>query len=250
VKDRAASHAFPDARVLVVDDEAEVRSSLARLLALLGYSCDVAGCGRSALEMSRRADYDVVVLDIRMPGLDGVEVMQSMHREDPGLPIILLTGHASLDSAVAAVKSKAADYLVKPVGSDDLALAISTALERDGRARGVRTSTDERFLRVGCLMLDRQSRLAYVDGERSQSSRAAELTPSEAEILTHLMLHPGLVCSCAELAQAALAYEVDETEARIIVRPHICRLRSKIEPEPADPRLVRTAAERGYVFSG
>ena len=250
MKGMPATPPLPEARLLVVYDDPQVRSSVARLLTLLGYSADVAGSGREALEMIRRAEYDAVILDIRMPGVDGVEVMRRAHVDHPALPIILLTGHASLESAIEAVRSKAADYLLKPASSHDLAVAISRALERDAPLErpGV-GKEDERFLRVGCVQLDRQKRQVFVEGKGAVACRSAQLTPSETELLAHMMLRPGVICACGELAWAALAYDVDKTEARSIVRPHICRLRRKIEPDPDSPRLVRTAAGRGYVFS-
>lgn len=237
----------PEARVLVVDDEAEVRSVLARFLDLLGYCVEEACSGRQALEMLRRTRYDVMVLDIRMPGMDGVEVMQHAHQMRPDLPIIFLTGHATLESAIAAVKSRAADYLLKPISIHDLATAIAGALEQ--RTQGERrVLTSQRFLHVGPVTLDRRGDMVIVARDDDAGIRI-ELTTSEAALLVHLMQRPGIVFSCRELAWVALGYDVNEKEAQSIIRPHISRLRKKIESDPANPRLIRTVSGRGYILS-
>ena len=114
-------------RVLIADDQPQVRSALRLFLQQkLGVSTvDEASNLEQALEMMGRTPYDVAILDIRMPGMDGVEVMHHAHQVCPNLAIIFLTGHATLESAVAAVKSHAADYLFKPTSIHDLATAIT-----------------------------------------------------------------------------------------------------------------------------
>jgi DNA-binding response OmpR family regulator len=249
MSDPAATAPFPEARVLVVDDEAEARSVLARFLDLLGYCADEATSGRQALEMLKRTPYDVIVLDIYMPGMDGVEVMHYARQVRPGLPIILLTGRATLESAVAAVKAHAADYLFKPASMGDLATAIAGALQPPAQGERSRALSSERFLQAGSVTVDRKKRLAIVAQAGAASSFNARLTICETALLIHLMQHPDVVLSCGELARSALDYNVSDEEAPSIVRPHICRLRKKIEPDPTRPRLICTAPGRGYVFS-
>jgi two-component system alkaline phosphatase synthesis response regulator PhoP len=248
---------FPEARVLVVDDEAEVRSVLARLLDLLGYSADEAASGQQALEMLRRAPYDVLVLDIRMPGMDGVEVMERARQTYPGLPVVFLTGYATLESAVAAVKAHAADYLFKPAGIHELADAVASALRERTHGRRPRAlidqdedeDEDERFVRAGPVTLDRQRRLAIVAETEAGSSLKATLTASETALLAYLMRRPGIVSSPSELARLALGYQVSDAEASDVIRPHVSHLRKKIEPDPDHPRLLRTVRGKGYSFT-
>jgi DNA-binding response OmpR family regulator len=235
------------ARVLVVDDEVSVCSALARSLTLLGYSADAAASGTEALEMLERAAYDAMVLDIRMPGMDGIEVMQQACQMDPNLPIILLTGHASLDSAIAAVRSRAADYLLKPVGVYGVAAAIERALERV-REGASKAPASERFLRVGPVTLDRERHEVCVVGVGDTGSIDVGLTSSESALLAQLMQSPDTVFSCRQLARTALGYDVSAIEAQSIVRPHISRLRGKLEPDPDQPHLIRTVSGRGYRF--
>jgi DNA-binding response OmpR family regulator len=271
--DPAATSPIPQARVLVVDDEAHVRSPLVRSLALLGYTVDGAASGHQALDMLEHTAYDAMVLDMRMPGMGGVEVMQRACRMCPGLSIIVLTGYATLESAISAVKSHAADYLLKPASVHDVATAVTRALQQSAeklrrqrllevmeqaldQVRRIEapgetppTTTLERFLRAGPVTLDREERSAIVVESGSAVDTSVELTVSEAKLLACLMQHRRTVLSCRELAQAALGYDVEEEEAQRIVRPHICRLRKKIESQPAHPRLIRTIVGKGYLFA-
>jgi DNA-binding response OmpR family regulator len=269
----AATPPIPQARVLVVDDEAHVRSALVRSLGLLGYRASEAGSGHQALEMLERTPYDAMVLDMRMPGMDGVEVMRRACQVRPGLSIIVLTGHATLESAITAVKSGAVDYLLKPASLHDVAVAVASALRRcterlrrqhlfqvigkaldemraiEGSVDTTPTPTLKRFLYAGPVTLDREKRLAVVAGADGAGASDVELTVSEAALLACLMQRPGTVLSCRELARAALNYDVEGQEAQGIVRPHVCRLRRKIEPHPAHPCLIRTIPGKGYLFA-
>lgn len=259
-------------RVLIVDDEAHVRSALVRSLVLRGYCADEAASGHEALEMLESTAYDAMVLDIRMPDMSGVAVMQQAYQIWPDLSIIILTGYATLETAIAAVKAGAVDYLLKPSSVHDIAAAVANALQQRttelrrrhllhlmGRAmdeiRRIEVAEEKPltpplgpFLRAGPVMLDQEMRVAVVAGGDSACDSKAKLTSSETALLAYLMQHPGVVLSCRELARAALGYDVNETSAQNIVRPHICRLRKKIEPDPVHPRLIRTISGAGYLF--
>jgi DNA-binding response OmpR family regulator len=271
--DATAASPIPRARVLVVDDEAHVRSALVRSLALRGYRANGAVSGYQALEMLERTPYDAMVLDMRMPGMDGVEVMQRACQVCPDLAIVVLTGHASLETAISAVKSHAADYLLKPASVHEVATAIASALQRRAEKRHRHhllqvmgqaldelgrieasgetslTPTPERFLRAGPVTLDRDNRLVIVAGGGDAGGSKAELTVSQALLLDYLMQHSNTILSCRELARFALGFDVGEQAAQGIVRPHISRLRKKIEPNPARPRLIRTISGKGYLFA-
>ena len=271
--DATAASPIPRARVLVVDDEAHVRSALVRSLALKGYRASGAVSGYQALEMLERTPYDAMVLDMRMPGMDGVEVMQRACQVCPDLAIVVLTGHASLATAISAIKSHAADYLLKPASVHDVATAIASALQRRaeklhrhhllqvmGRALDElsrielsgETSpapTPDRFLHAGPVTLDREKLLVFVvEGDDAGGSNA-ELTVSQSLLLAYLIQHPNTILSCRELARSALGFDVGEQAAQSVVRPHICRLRKKIEPDPVHPRLIRTVSGKGYLFA-
>lgn len=217
--------------------------------------------------------YDAMVLDMRMPGLDGVEVMRRVRQMWPDLSIVVLTGHATLENAISAVQSHVANYLIKPASIHEVAAALADALQQ----RAVRLRRQhllqvmgqaldevaeieatggvipvpalERFLHVGSVTLDQEKRLAVVVGPGSGGGSEVELTVSQTVLLAYLMRHSGTALSCRELARAALGYDVEEPEARAVIRPHICRLRKKIEPDPTHPRLIRTVPGKGYFFA-
>jgi DNA-binding response OmpR family regulator len=179
--------------------------------------------------------------------MNGIEVMQQACQMDPNLSIILLTGHASLESAIAAVRSRAADYLLKPVGVYGVAAAIERALQRV-REDVPKAPSPERFLRVGPVTLDRERHEVRMVGVGGTGNIGIGLTVSESALLAQLMQNPDTVFSCRELARTALGYDVSEIEAQNIVRPHVSRLRGKLEPDPDQPCLIRTVSGRGYLF--
>ena len=263
------------ARLLVVDDEANLRIGLRELLSLKGYHVEEAGSGHEALALLEGASYDLMVLDMRMPGMDGVEVMRRTRKTHPDLPVIVLTAHASLESAIAAVKLGAADYLLKPFDVEDLFTTVSHALQEHaerlrrqhlldmlGKALNTLRQTEgtvdssspspssppppRRFLRAGSITLDRQKRLVTVQGE---PARKAELTEGETDVLAVLMEQADKVFSCNELASAAMGYEPDKWNAQSMIRPYIFRLRRKLEENPEKPRLICTVRGRGYFLS-
>jgi len=268
-----SSPPIPGARILVVEDEATTRKAITRALNLIGYQADEAVSGEQALVKLAALSYDLMLLDLRMPGMDGVEVMKRVQKTHPDLLVIVLTAHATVDSAITAVRAGAADYLLKPSKIQDIEAAISRALERrlerlrrqhlihviadaldalqeeDRREKATPLDRPEQFIQYGPVALDREKQLAIVSGGEATASLSAELTGNEAALLAYLMQHPETVFSSRELARHALGYDVSEAEARDIVRPHISRLRKKIEPDPAQPRLVRTIRGKGYLFS-
>ncbi len=261
------------ARLLIVDDEPHIRSALTRALSLSGYSAEGADSGPEALAMLERQGYDLMVLDMHLPGMDGLEVMRRAHQLSPGLLVIILTGHATLQSAIAAVKSKeVVDYLLKPASVHQVAAAVTAALkeraeqlERERLVRAIREAVDglrqpdapaasttqaassqERWLSAGGLRLDRQKRLVFWEGD---STRTAELTEGEAAVLACLMARPDQVVSWRELARAVWGREVQASEAQGPLRSHVFRLRQKVETNPDEPHLIRTVRGGGYILS-
>jgi len=260
------------ARILVVDDEPPIRDAIVRALNLMGYRAQEAGSGREALKLLEAAPHDLMVLDMRMPEMDGLEVMRRARQMCPDLLIIILTGYATLESALAAIKSDATDYLLKPTSVHDIAATITTALQaraeqlrKQHLLRVVSQAMDalrqveatapsqlpagippERFLRAGPLTFDRRKRLAVVAGD---PPRTSELTEGEALILVALMEQLDQTLACRQLARAAWDYDLDEREAQSLVRPYIFRLRHKLEATPDAPQMIRTVRGRGYVFT-
>jgi DNA-binding response OmpR family regulator len=263
-------------KVLVVDDELPVRLNTAELLRLKGYQVDEAGNGQEALRLIQRVPYDLMVLDMQMPELSGPEVMPRALALRPELLIIVLTGHASVDNAIAAVKANVFDYVLKPYRSDDLVSTVARAMqeqvERQRRQRVLamvgemmhtlsqteeppNTSAPspslpvsaEQVLQVGSLILDRHKRLAMIKGDEL---RTVELTESETSILSALMEHPNQVLSPSQIASTALGYgEMDKWTIESVVRSSVFRLRQKIELKADAPHLICTVRGRGYFLA-
>jgi DNA-binding response OmpR family regulator len=261
----------PTPRILVVEDEEPTREALVRALDLVGYRVEGAASGDIALEKLSEDRYDLMLLDLRMPGMDGVDVMDYTQKHHPDLLIVVLTAHATLESAISAVRAGASDYLIKPCRIQEIERTIGRALESrqaqlqrqhllgvisdavdvlQGKedAEGEGSQQSERFLRSGSVMLDQERRWVVIEGDQ-QTNREAELTENETAILSHMMDYPDMVLTCQEMARSALNYDLCEREAQNIVRPHISRLRRKIEVDPTRPRLIRTIRGKGYVFS-
>lgn len=276
VRNVAEQFIYPEAqtkaRLLVVDDESHIRVPLVRALGLHGYAVEEASSGHEALTLLDNAPYHLMVLDLRMPGIDGVEVMQRAHQIHPDLLIIILTGHATLESAIAAIKSEAVNYLLKPATTQEILTAVDEALQKQSKQVSHQQlsqmmsdtlealhqtqaplpppaepkSNSERFVQAYPLVLDRQTRLVTLSDD---PTHMIELTSGEVGLLASLMTQPGQVLSCSNLAYAAWGYDMPEPEAQSLVRPHISRLRRKLEANPQLPRLIRTIRRRGYYYA-
>jgi DNA-binding response OmpR family regulator len=250
----------PATRLLIVDDEQSICVVLARALGYLGFEVEAVNSGPEALARLAEADYDLMLLDLRMPGMDGMEVMQHVRQTNPELPIIIMTGQGTLESAIAALKLGALDYVLKPVGVPQLAAAVEQALHMHGHAPGgvrpvpsegealspAQNGTPQRLAHLPPITLDYETRLVSVAGD---PPRQAELTEGEMAVLSSLMAYPDQVFSCRQLAHMALEYDLDEIPAQSVIRPYIFRLRQKIEANPKQPQLIRTVRGRGYIFS-
>lgn len=268
-------------RVLVVDDELTIRTPLVRALELSGYQAKGVGSGKDALALLEQSRYDVMLLDMKMPEMDGIEVMQRAHQIRPDLLIVILTGHATLESAIAAVKSDAVDYLLKPASVHDITAAIAQSLKKrddQGRSKYLLRSILDTLQQAevegtespprplsadqpvpqpqsapkrppvcaGALKLDLETRRLRI---ASTPPREVELTEGEVTILTHLMKQADQVLSCREITRVAWNYDLEEWEAQALVRPYIFRLRQKIEATPSEPELIRTVRGRGYLLA-
>lgn len=242
-------HPILPARILVVDDEAMPRMTVTRALNLMGYKADQAASGAEALSKLSGRYYDLMLLDLRMPGVDGVEVMRQASKLCSDTLVIVLTAHATLESAMAAVRFGAVDYLLKPYSLRDTEAAIARALDHRRHAREPQPGLTERFLQRGPVTLDVEKRLAFVASVDGGRTLQLSLTGHEAALLACLMQSPDTVFSCRDLARSPLGYDVSEREAEDIVRPHISRLRNKVEVNPAHPTLIRTIRGKGYLFA-
>ncbi|GAB4204582.1 MAG: response regulator transcription factor [Roseiflexaceae bacterium] len=255
------------ATLLLVDDELIVRRTLGEALARAGYTVETASNGAEALERLGRPGIDLLLLDLQLGDIDGVQVMQAAREHWPHMPILMLTAHGSLPSAIAAVRYAAADYLLKPISIDALRERVAQVLadtgvtharyedlrqmyeqmrnflQREGVLKDA-APTPRRSLESGPLRIDEQRHTVSMRGQ------PVDTTPSEFAILTVLLRHPGVVISCAQLADAIGTQVDDEEEARQIIRPHIVRLRRKLEPDPQQPAFLISVRGVGYRWVG
>jgi len=256
---------FPGARILVVDDEPSIRRTLTHLFTRMGYQAAQAASGQEALEQIAQARFDLVILDIKMPDMDGTEVLKAARPIAPDTVFILLTAHGALDSAIVAIRHGAFDYLLKPSPVQEIVRAVEVGLAERQRRLGheepvalleraiisLKTAAErqetipsaERFLQTPDVTVDTLRRLAVVRGQ------PVALTPTEFEILTYLLRHQDRIVSCRELVAHMHGCELDERDARPLLRAHIHRLRRKLERDPGNPQTIRTVRGSGYIIS-
>ena len=234
---------MPIARLMLVDDEWDLVWAVRRSLSHEGYEVFTAYDGLEALALARRAYPDLIILDIVMPRLDGLEVCRMLRRE-PGLaavPILFLSVRSAIEDRIRGLDEGGDDYLVKPFELGELKARIRALLRRSQRATRDAQLDEQGYLVMGSLTLDLGVRQACV-GERR-----AQLTPTEFDLLKYLMKHPGKLFSSKQLLLKVWGYPL-ETADLSLVRWHIRNLRSKIEPDPTHPMYIRTVPRQGYVL--
>ncbi|HEY7756458.1 MAG TPA: response regulator transcription factor [Actinomycetota bacterium] len=222
--------------VLVVDDEAAIAEAVRARLDSEGYRVLVAADGPQALETAERERPDLVVLDLMLPGMDGLEVCQQLQRER-WVPVLMLTARTEEADKVAGFAVGADDYLTKPFSLRELAVRVRAILRRVER---IATPPSTEPLVRGGLALDPARRRVTVDGEDVQ------LTPLEFEILHTLALDPGVVFTREQLMDRVWGYR-DYAGGRV-VDSHVARIRRKIGEDGNEPRFVRTVHGVGYAF--
>ena len=215
-------------KVLIVDDDAHIRASLRRTLAFEGYQVREAGDGTGALEAALDELPDLVILDVMLPGIDGIEVCRRL-REVNDAAILMLTAREGTSSQVEGLDAGADDYLVKPFVKDELLARIRALLRR-------RTADGPRSYQVADLTLDDRAHTVF------RGDRRVDLTPREFELLRFLMRHPGEVIPHSRLLAAIWGYQ-DSRVLDVYVR----YLRTKLEAG-GEPRLVHTVRGVGYVL--
>jgi len=224
------------ARILVVDDEPPIARLLRTTLSAHGYEIAVAADGQAALDQAARWRPDVILLDLGLPVIDGLEVCRRI-RDWSQVPIIVLSVRDAEQDKVAALDLGADDYLTKPFGADELLARIRVALRHTARG----TLSDAPALRFGDLAIDLTRRLVTLAG------REVHLTPTEYDLLKALATQAGRVLTHGMLLRAVWgsAYEHDAPTLRVF----ITQLRRKIEADPAHPVHILTEPGIGYRFS-
>jgi two-component system response regulator MprA len=214
--------------ILVVEDDARLAATLERVLVAEGHEVARAGDGMEALRRAKERPPDLVILDVMLPGMDGMEVCRRL-REVNDVPILMLTAREGTSSQVEGLDAGADDYLVKPFVKDELLARVRALLRR-------RTADGLRSYQVADLMLDDRSHTVF------RAERQVDLTPREFELLRFLIRHPGEVIPHGRLLAAIWGYQ-DSRVLDVYVR----YLRTKLE-SAGEPRLVHTVRGIGYVL--
>ena len=257
--------------ILIIDDEAGLRQMMARVLQRAGYEVTTAANGQDGLALASEHAFDLLYLDIRMPGLNGLEVLKIIHEKIPDLPVVLFTAQPDLHSAVEALRRGATDYLLKPLKPQaviDRTQAILASKQEERRKRELQrqidslqvelhslqspkgdavdskqqqvSAGDDRFLTRGELTIDLLTRRA------TMNMRAVNLPTASFDYLVVLARHAPGVMDFQTLVAEAQGYETDMREAQELSRWHVHHIRQVLEPDPRDPVYLLNVRGTGY----
>lgn len=261
----------PQPTILIVDDESHLRLSLSLILQKENYCVDTAASAEEALAYLKAHEYDLMFLDLSLPGMSGIDLLLEVHKQLPHLPVLILTAHAALESAIQAVRLGARDYLIKPaepvmiltrvaevlaeneqparkkeiVGQIQALLAELQKIEGDplppaGAWIAMPSDDPARFLKKGSFELDLHARHATLNG------RYLQVSGVYFDYLATLLRHAPRAVAYKTLVKESQGYAVDLMEARGLARWRIHELRKAIEADPGQPRYLLTVRGVGY----
>lgn len=243
--------------ILVVEDEKTTRLALCEALNQIGHQAQPAASAEEAMGVISGREFDVIILDLQMPGVGGTALLTKADELAPRTAFIIFTAHGSTDSAILALRSGAADYLLKPCSLETIFKAVEKALLRQQQRKALAfleqamtvlhfpsrpepppTSPD--LIALGSIVINRQQQTA------TYQQRPLELTPTEYRLLLIFAQQPGRVVTYRELARHSHQSDLDEEEARLLLRTHLFRLCRKLDQQGQNPlQLVRG---RGYML--
>jgi DNA-binding response OmpR family regulator len=257
-------------KILIIDDEASLRQTLARILQQAGFEVTSAENGEQGLAFLQQNPFDLIFMDIRMPGLAGLDVLERIRASHPGLPVVLFTAQPDLNSAVEALRRGATDYLLKPLKPDviiERARTILFAQQKERRRREIQTQIEQlqielkaldaesaepapvspktiplpdRYLKRGAILLDTYTRRVVVN------ERAVSLVATSFDFLLVLARHAPDVIDYRTLVAEAQGYQADAREAQELTKWHIHNIRQAIEPDPRNPVYLFNVRGIGY----
>ena len=225
-------------RLLVVDDDDEIRELLEFDLSHSGYSVDTACDGMDGLNKAVTNSYDLVLLDVMMPKMNGFDVFKNLRKAKPDIPVLLLTAKGTITDKTQGFDCGADDYLVKPFDIQEVLLRVKALLRRNTDSSNSDTAFKHEILKMGDIELFPESLETGIEGKR------IKLTPTEFEILYCLMQHFNDSVSLAVLLDEVWGYDSDE-DVRM-VRVHVGGLRQKIEADTKHPKYLHTVTNVGY----
>ncbi len=229
------------AKILVVDDEKLIVKGIRFSLEQDGMEVDCAYDGEEAIDLAKKKEYDVVLLDIMLPKYDGFQVCQAI-REFSEMPIIMLTAKGGDMDKILGLEYGADDYVTKPFNILELKARIKAIIRRNSRKSRQKGQHEDRTVTVGELKLDREGRRVFISGKE------INLTAKEFDLLELLACNPNKVYSRESLLNLVWGNKASESGDVRTVDVHVRRLREKIEPSPSDPRYVHTKWGVGYYF--
>ena len=228
-------------KILVIEDERDIADLIRLHLEDLNFDVSVARDGNTGLRKSSAGSWDLIILDLRLPGVDGLEICSRLRRRSEYVPILMLTSKSSELDRVVGLEIGADDYVTKPFSVLELMARVKAILRRTDLTDRSQVQVMD-TVQVGELAIDPATRSALIRGE------AVELTAKEFDLLLHFAKHPGRVFSRAELLDHVWGYGHEGYEHT--VNSHINRLRAKIEHDPAHPEFIVTMWGVGYKMNG
>lgn len=236
--------------ILVVDDEPVARQSLTDILRLEGFSVNSVPNGQAAVEYVRTNPVELIIVDLRMPGMDGLEVIQVVNQISPETEVILLTAFGTTETAIQALRLRVHDYLLKPASPSQVVNSIKKGLTRREarlKARGG-TSVLDVDEGVSDFALNDGTHIDLSRRQIRKKNQLIHLTPAEGRLLRVLIENPGRVYSHRELVLLMQGYDTSQREAPEILRPLVSRLRHKLEPFPALSDRIVSVRGTGYLY--
>mgnify|MGYP002577756071 CR=1 FL=1 len=225
-------------RLLVVDDDTDIRELLEFDLSQSGYDVDTAKDGSEGLQKALNNHYDIILLDVMMPKMNGFDVCKNIRNHKPDVPILLLTAKGTITDKTDGFNSGADDYIVKPFDVQEVLLRVRVLLRRNFSIDDKKSMTSKEILKIGDIELFPD----YL--ETSVKGKKIKLTPTEFEILYCLMQHFDTSVTLAVLLNEVWGYDSDE-DVRML-RVHVGGLRQKIEDDPKHPVYLQTVTNVGY----
>ncbi len=228
-------------RVLIVEDDQDISHLVALHLGDIDCQVEAVADGPAGLERARAGEHDLIILDIMLPGIDGLEICRRVRAQSAYVPILMLTARSSEVDRVLGLELGADDYLTKPFSVLELVARVKALFRRVEALQSMEASDEESPIHFADLSIEPDKRAVIVRGER------IELTAKEFDLLLHFARQPGRVFTRSQLLDGVWGYGHDGYEHT--VNSHINRLRSKIEEDPAAPRYILTVWGVGYRFA-
>jgi DNA-binding response OmpR family regulator len=240
-------------KILIVDDDRVVQSLLGRILTFNNYEVESMRTAEEAIIALEKDKFDAMILDLELPGMSGIEFLDRLPQKYNDMPLIILTAHGSLDSAIRAIRFKVSDYLLKPVKREDVLKSIKKAIienriEQNEKSKDSIKTQGEKYIQsdeikpYGNVIINFNKRLVI------ENDHSISLTNNETKILYTLIQNQHRVISHSDLVKATQGYDIGMIEAAKILRPVICRLRKKLEKIRAGDHWIQNIRGTGYLL--